>query len=332
MGGVRAGSPRRGAAAACGAIVAIVSLVLIACGDDDDDSSDVAQPAPAAESFPAASDSSLDRLIAETGSSELVVSPAGQTYTVGRNRFGFGVFTVDGEQVTDAEVAIYAAAGASGAAKGPFPARIENLETDPAFTARTTADDPDAAKVVYVADIAFDRPGEWRLLAVVREGSETSAVRLPSVEVRTETSVPALGERAPRVHTPTVEDVGGNVALIDTRVPTGTMHDDDLADVLGERPVVLLFATPALCQSRVCGPVVDVAEQVKRDYGDDVAFIHMEIWRDNDPSKPVRPQVAAYGLQTEPWLFVIDRNGIVETQIEGAFSVAELTDAVERVT
>jgi hypothetical protein len=78
--------------------------------------------------------------------------------------------------------------------------------------------------------------------------------------------------------------------------------------------------------------VVDVAEQVKRDYGDEVAFIHAEIYRDNDPSKPVRPQVTAYGLQTEPWLFVIDRNGIVDTRIEGAFSVAELTDAVERVT
>ena len=43
------------------------------------------------------------------------------------------------------------------------------------------------------------------------------------------------------------------------------MHDVDFADVVGKKPTVLLFATPALCQSRVCGPVVDVAEQVKRD-------------------------------------------------------------------
>jgi hypothetical protein len=57
----------------------------------------------------------------------------------------------------------------------------------------------------------------------------------------------------------------------------------------------------------------------------------MEIYRDNDPGKALRPQVIAYRLQTEPWVFVIDRNGIVETRIEGAFSVAELTDAVERV-
>ena len=92
------------------------------------------------------------------------------------------------------------------------------------------------------------------------------------------------------------------------------MHSEDLADVLGEKPVVLLFATPALCQSRVCGPVVDVTEQVKAEYGDEAAFIHMEIYEDNefDPKNPnLRPQVEAFGLPTEPWLFVIDENGEV---------------------
>ena len=103
------------------------------------------------------------------------------------------------------------------------------------------------------------------------------------------------------------------------------MHAEDLADVLGEKPVVLLFATPALCQSRVCGPVVDVTEQVKSEYGDEAAFIHQEIFVDNefDPKNPnLRPQVRAFGLPTEPWLFVIDENGDVSTRIEGAFSVA----------
>ena len=37
------------------------------------------------------------------------------------------------------------------------------------------------------------------------------------------------------------------------------MHAKSFADVVGRKPVALLFATPQLCQSRVCGPVVDVA-------------------------------------------------------------------------
>jgi hypothetical protein len=109
------------------------------------------------------------------------------------------------------------------------------------------------------------------------------------------------------------------------------MHDVDLAEVLGKRPAVLLFATPALCQSRVCGPVVDAAEQAKREFGDRVAFIHQEVFVDNDLNKGPRPQMEAYRLPSEPWLFVIDRNGKVSSAIEGPFSVSELEDAVRGV-
>jgi hypothetical protein len=109
------------------------------------------------------------------------------------------------------------------------------------------------------------------------------------------------------------------------------MHDVDFADVLGKKPVVLLFATPQLCQSRVCGPVVDVAEQVKaKPESSDVAFIRMEVFRDNRIDKGIRPQLAAFHLQSEPWLFVFDRSGRVSTRIEGAFSERELDDAIAK--
>jgi hypothetical protein len=315
------------------AALAAGALAIAGCGDDDSDSSDEgAEPAPAASEFPAPDGSSLEELYAESNpTDELVASPAGAVFTEGRNRFGFGVFTVSNEQITDADVAIYAARGTDSEVQGPFPARVESLETETAFTAKTTADDPDAAKVVYVSDLVLDAPGEWQLIALIRQDGEIRAARIPSIVVQRNDAVPAPGEPAPRVHTPTTEDVA-DVSEIDTRVPPSTLHSEDLADVLGKEPVVLLFATPALCQSRVCGPVVDVTEQVSNDRQDDAAFIQMEIYEDNDPNKGLRPQVGAYNLQTEPWLFVIDRNGRVDTRIEGAFSVAELEQALERVS
>ena len=312
--------------------VATASLAT-GCGSDDDSASDdptTAAPDPA--SFPAADGGTLEDLIADQGASDdIVVAPAGTTFTVGRNRFGFAVFTVDHDQITDANVAIYAAHGPTGKAEGPFPARVESLETDPAFTAQTTSGDPDAAKAVYVADLALDEPGEWRLMALVEHDGETSAVRIPSVVAKTadQDKIPDVGEKAPAIETPTTDDVG-DITDIDTRVPPDSMHDVDFADVAGKEPVVLLFATPALCQSRVCGPVVDVAEQVKRDRPNDAAFIHMEIWNDNDPNKGARQQVLDYHLRTEPWLFVIDSDGEVSTRLEGAFSVAELEQALDR--
>ena len=110
------------------------------------------------------------------------------------------------------------------------------------------------------------------------------------------------------------------------------MHDVNAAKTIGEKPTVLLFATPALCVSRVCGPVVDIAEQVKAELGDDAAFIHMEVFNNNNPNDGVRPQLKEYGLQTEPWLFVVDADGKVTTRIEGAFSVEELREAVENAS
>jgi hypothetical protein len=81
----------------------------------------------------------------------------------------------------------------------------------------------------------------------------------------------------------------------------------------------------------VCGPVVDLAEQVKANSDNsDVAFIHMEVYRDNRIDKGIRPQMAAFHLQTEPWLFTFDRSGKVAARIEGAFSERELNDAIAR--
>jgi hypothetical protein len=143
---------------------------------------------------------------------------------------------------------------------------------------------------------------------------------------------PRPGEKAIKVKTLTLTDVGGDASKISTRTPA----DDDLlrtnfADVLGKRPVVLTFATPLLCQSRVCGPVVDIVEQVKARAPKDVAFIHQEIYKDNQVSEGVRPQVAAWRLQSEPWTFVIDRSGRISTRFEGAFSAGELQRAIAKV-
>jgi hypothetical protein len=322
-----AGTTIRLTAAAAGA--ACIATLMAACGDDSSDPENE-RAAPPSSEFPAAQGRTTEQILADSEPGDLVVSPSGSVYPKGDDRFGFAVFTVDHQQITDADVAIYAAPGADAPAKGPYPARLESLATDPGFTAQTTSQDPDAATVVYVTDLKLDLPGEWRLIALVSRDDETTAVRLPSISVDPTDPIPAPGEKAPPTHTPTVEDVG-DVSQIDTRVPPDTMHDTDLADVLGKQPVVLLFATPALCQSRVCGPVVDVAEQVKAEHPDDVAFIHMEIYNDNDPNRGLRPQVSAYHLQTEPWLFVIDRNGRIDTRIEGAFSVDELEQAVDRV-
>ena len=335
------------------------------CGGDSDSSSTssgtaASRPAPPKSAFPSAAGRSLSEVVKTAdGHAELVVSPAALAFYTGENRYPFGVFHPDRSQVDDAEVALYIAkvppatpkAGAlenekqrKGAiarartealeapAMGPYPAAIESLATKPAFRAQTTSSDPDAATVVYTADLNFPSKGEWRIAALIKQGDETVGTLLPSASVGEFEGVPQVGEKAPSMHTPTPADAGGDLSEITTRVPPDTQNKVDYADVLGVEPVILLFATPQFCQSRVCGPVVDVAEQVKEEYGERAAFIHMEIYKDNDPSKGVRPQVRAFRLPSEPWLFAIDRQGTIRADVEGAFGVDLLTRVVKEVS
>jgi hypothetical protein len=335
-----------------------LAAVLAGCGDDDPATTSSAaevenRPAPPDSAFPATGGRTMEEVFESAQKAELAVLPAARVYYTGQNRFPFGVFELDHTTVPDAEVALYASKvpkvnpkaekpGAKGAdaraqikareepAIGPFPAEIETLATQPAFRAQTTNDED--ATAVYVSQIDFPSEGEWRIAALVKEGDEISAALLPSVTVGQFQRVPKVGEKAPVIHTPTAEDVGGDLSQITTRVPPDTQNEVDFADVVGREPVVLLFATPQFCESRVCGPVVDVAEQVKQLQGEKAEFIHMEIWKENDPStRTVRPQVKAYRLPTEPWLFVIDREGMIRTAIEGAFGVEALEEALAEV-
>jgi hypothetical protein len=312
------------------------------------------RPAPPKSEFPSASGKTLRQVLEGASHSDLVVSPAAMAFYKGENRYPFGVFHADRSPVSDAKVALYFAKappeerskggkepkqGKAAKAKaseepaiGPFPAAIETLATEPAFRAATTVDDPNAATVVYTTDVDFPSNGEWQIAAVIKEGDKLKGTLLPSVMVGEFHRIPRPGQEAPLIHTPTPADVGGDLSKITTRIPPDTQNRVDYADAFGKEPIILLFATPQFCQSRVCGPVVDVAEQVKQLYGDKAAFIHMEIYEDNDPSKPARPQVKAFHLPTEPWLFAIGRDGTVDQTIEGAFGVEALTKAVKKVT
>ena len=316
------------------AIAVPLAVALVAgCGGSDNGTGSRSKPAPAVSEFPSAQGQTLRQIVLSAkGGQGPVVSPAAGYFHLGTNRFPFGVFTAGREQITNATVALYAAPGrgVDGQAIGPFPARIEDLTTQASFQAKTTADDPAAAQVAYVSDIPFDEPGPWEFAALIKSGGSFQYSLLPSPNPVGDYPMPQVGQKTPVIHTLTAGEVS-NISQIDTRVPPDDMHSDDFADVVGKKPVVLLFATPALCQSRVCGPVTDIAEQVKQQYGDRVAFIHQEIYNNNRINDGPRPQMTAFHQNTEPWAYVIDRTGKVSTVLQGPFSVQELQSAVQKV-
>jgi hypothetical protein len=311
------------------ALAGVMVAVALGCGENESPP-EPPPPPPAPVKFPEPSGRSFRDLIGNYPGGP-VVAPSVSILEPGENRFGFALFDRGNRQIGDLEVALYLARGIDETAHGPFHADYNRIEVDPEFRSRNTSADPDSARSVYVADVDFPRAGTYVVAAVATLNGRFVAASPAQVRVGGAEDVPDVGDRAPRVHTPTVASVGGDIEQIETRVPPDSMHEVDLADALDRgRPVALLFSSPALCESRVCGPVTDVAEQVKSEFEDDVDFIHVEFYEDNDASKGARSQARAWGLDVEPFLFTIDRDGIVAARIQGAYSADELRDAVRR--
>lgn len=318
------------------ALSAALALVapLWGCGGGGEGGAEKPPPVAMPEDFPKPAGRTLAELRKRYGAGPVLL-PSVSQLEAGKNRFGFGLFDRANAQIADTAVALYVAPTRGGNADGPFLGRYESLNVGPRFQSRTVASDLDRARSVYVSKLKFSRPGNYEVFGLVRLDNRLVGATSPggALKVVKDSRVPEVGDRPPRIQTPTKASAGGDLARIDTRVPPGTMHDEDFADVVGKKPVVLLFATPALCQSRVCGPVVDIAEQVKaKTGGDGVAWIHMEIYRDNETDKGFRPQVLKWRLPTEPWLFTIDKKGRIAARIEGAFSARELEAAVKAAT
>ena len=316
--------------------VAALTLVLAlsgaaaGCGSSKE-GADAPPPPAQPEDFPRAEGKTLAELQSEVGDEGPVLIPSVSELKPGRNRFGFGLFDRAMAQIADAPVAVYTAPRGGGPARGPFLARYESLAVKPQFQSETVSSDPDAAKSLYVANLRLPKDGSYDVLGVARLDDRLVAATPVGRPLTADSDRPSpdVGDKAPRISTETTADAAGDTYSIDTREPPSTMHETDFADVVAKKPVILLLATPALCQSRVCGPVADIAEQVKAERGDEAVFIHQEIFSDNEVDKGFRPQFAAWNLVTEPWLFAIDRRGRIAARMEGAYSVEELDRAVD---
>ena len=278
-----------------------------------------------AEDFPPARGRTLKQIA--KGLPAVEAGLATSVYTPGENRLAFGVID-EAQRFVYGKSAVYLARGPGQKAAGPFPAPADPLVVEAPFRSRGAAEPGHDIASIYEARVDLPRPGRWSVLAVTRSQGRLFGAAT-QIEVSRRDAIPAPGERAPRVETETLASSGGDIEAIETRVPPDDMHDTDLREVLGRKPVALLFATPALCQTRVCGPVVDIAAQLKRTYGDRVEFIHQEVYVDNDVKKGLRPPLQAFRLRTEPWLFTIDREGRVAARLEGSFGIEAFEEALK---
>jgi hypothetical protein len=201
------------------------------------------------------------------------------------------------------------------------------LDQAPFLTGTARLEDVGKGQRIYVADLDIPGPGKYFLLAEPVGGTKIQGVG--NVVVEEQTKTPAVGDRAFPSKTPTLADAPA--AELTTRTPPDTeLLRVSVADALArKKPFVVVFATPKFCESRTCGPVVDVVDAVRRRVPG-VGFIHVEIYEENNPALGVNRWVQEWKLPTEPWVFLVGRDGRIKAKFEGAVSEQELEAAVRR--
>jgi hypothetical protein len=255
---------------------------------------------------------------------DVAAVPGTSDNAVGSNRISFLVVDKQSKLIERPTARVWLAHGLKQVPFAQTTARLEPIGVPGGESA--------GANGIYVATVATPTPGTYWYLAEPVGGTKIQA--LGNMVVRKQSVAPGVGDRAIDSKTPTLASTGGNLsALTTSRRPDRALYTTSVAEALAaHEPFVVAFATPQYCQSRTCGPVVDTVSVVrKRPASAGVRFIHVEIYKDNDPAKGVNKWVTQWHLPTEPFTFVVDRKGVIRARLEGAFSQGELARAVAKV-
>lgn len=303
-------------------LVAVCALALAACGGST---------APTSGSSSAGSGPTLDALIGTPGATQLVtpnlIVMGGTDFPTGHTvRIPFQVFRKDGQilKPDGGKAELYLGETPTSPALGPYPVRELSL------AGKGVTFDREGSDVIMVAaDVPLPKAGTWNAVVLMQvDGKDEAASN--AFTVTPDEATPAVGDAAPDAATPTLADVGGDASKISTAFPADTslLQDSIPALLKAHRPFVVAFATPKFCTSRICGPVIDIVQNVQRAMkGTDMTFVHAEIYNDLDPTKGAAPWVDAWHLPTEPWVFVVDAQGKITAKFEGAVTQGELEAA-----
>ena len=293
--------------------LALAVLVALACGVGGDAApGDAPPPAPPTDVAP----DILQILMASTD------------LAVGENRVAFGLLRPGEGALKDADVELQTFFLADSEQIGP----VQTLS--PEFRLW-----PGGAGGAYVANLEFDRSGEWGLRVEARAADGSNLIAGSRVEVAQTAATPAIGAPAPRSENKTAAAASNLAQITSDTSPDADLYRKTVADALDEsRPLLIVFATPAYCRTATCGPQLNAVKSLKNRHAERMDFIHAEIY---DNPEEIRQNglsaartadiVSEWNLPSEPWTFLIDANGAIAAKYEGFADEAELDAAIGEV-
>lgn len=331
---VRGGASRQlfGAALA----LTVLAVTSAACGGDDDNGGRASEPEPATAaaadqfnaqvaSFDLATDSPRRFIVGLTGAEGRVVS-------FGTVRLNFAYLGTR-EAPTDE--------GTIGPSTVAPWIPIPGQKTPPGALGPRIVDPGEGVGVYEAKDVAFDRAGFWGVVVTASlEGRERTAQA--RFEVIAKSLVPGPGDPAPRSVNLLPGAPDAPPKAVDSRadapgaVPDPELHGLTVADAISSgKPTLVVVSTPTFCESRFCGPVTDMVQQIAKEYGDKMQFVHIEVWRDfekREVNKAAAEWIMPPGAQdaNEPWVFLVGRDGVVTQRWDNVASEPDVRAAVQQ--
>jgi hypothetical protein len=342
-----------------GAATAVL-LLIAACGGGEEDTPETSENPSQAACVPDPSE-----VVLRPSDSEYVPVIASSDLAVGPNRLVVGLLDAAGEPATGAELhfRIYCFSE-SGDQVDRFETDSEALTITKTYTHTHddgTVESHSAGQLgVHVAHVDFDMAGMWGLEVTGVIGGKELEGQTATFSVREKSESPALGAPAPRSLQTTLADVADIRELDTSAAPISEMHDKTIAEAVASgKPTVIAFATPAFCTSQLCGPAKEIFDAAFEQYGDQANFVHVEPYFLEEaragkalcpipimnvsyaanpqqgcptiPADQLPPAEQSWNISTEPWVFVVDKDGNIAAKFESAFSEQELEDALTAV-
>jgi hypothetical protein len=257
--------------------------------------------------------------VAETAEvSPLQIILVSADFAVGEPRISFAVF--DGTEP---------AAGVTGVRVSAVELGEDLSATNqlPAWTGEATGY-TDYEIPYWVFYPQLNTPGYWGMVAEIEQANGSTLRSDFFVELQPTSVAPAVGEEAPPSSNRTLATEPDMALLSSASDPDPSFYQMTVADAITTgRPTVVGFLTPAFCQTKWCAPVLDSLEIARGEFGDEANFIHIEVYDDFQELTVVK-EMAEWGLETEPWVFVLDREGRVVARFSGPLSPEELMSAL----
>ena len=267
---------------------------------------------------------SIASILARPGPNVSVV-PGTEDYSPGPIRFSFLLIDNQGAPVSRPAARVSVATS-----KDARPLVVAGASLEPIGVPGVDAAAGDVTEL-YVSHFDVPSAGTYQL-GIHTLGAKPVQAAF-QIDVPEHPKAPAVGSKAIASNTPTIASTHGNFRELTTRVPPDTaLLRYSVADsIAAHKPFVVVFATPKFCTSRTCGPVVDVVDAARKQLArSDVRFIHVEVYKNNNPGLGYNEWFKQWHLPTEPWTFLVGKDGRIKQRFEGSVSVGELVGAVHR--